>query len=210
MIIGISGKMGTGKTTLADLLIAKLGEGVRLSFATAVREEIREFFGIPLTMMQGDARNRRIVVGVKMMTIRELMQMWGTEVRRAGDPQYWVCRLDRQVREARARLVVIDDVRFLSEAYYIQSSLRDLKVAPYPCYAGENWLFRLEPYLGYGIHHPGEHWHPSETELDLANPDDCFNGVFAPEFGKLAELADDIISRYRLAELLSEEKSSTA
>lgn len=90
-VIGLSGKIGCGKTTLADQLQTLFPWALRVSFADLVKEEVSETFGIPLawcrstlgkaTLVQVDAA-WEASIGRRVLTVRELLQWWGTDCRR--------------------------------------------------------------------------------------------------------------------------------
>lgn len=176
MIIGISGKCGTGKSTLARYLAGLMG-GLVVSFADCLREEIRDIFGIPIESTR-DRKDSIVRLGRREMTVRELMQWWGTEVRRKQDPAYWVNALWRNigVAEICGEVFVIDDVRFPEEADAIRE-----------------WgglLVRLLPYGDYQPIAAGAD-HESETALDNY----FFEHVYAPPFGQLELSARDIADK---------------
>lgn len=169
MIVGISGKMATGKTTLANHL-AELCGGRVVSFADALRAEVVDIFAVPLWHMQSREMKERQTyqVGMRVMTVRELLQWWGA-LRRETDADYWVDKLVRSV--GRDELVFVDDVRYYNEACAIR--------------AAGGKVFRLDPYpewqsgVGAG--------HLSETDLDEGFG---FDWRFAPAFGSLRAHAE--------------------
>lgn len=170
MIIGISGKMGTGKTTLADLLVGTIG-GKRISFADALRKEVADAFGIPESML-GDRLYKeagKVTVGNRVMTPRALMQWWGG-MRRETDRDYW---LHKTYSNIGGRLTVIDDVRYQNEARFIDNI--------------GGLLVRLEPYVGWEP--GGGAGHISETDLDNGGPQ---MHRFYPAFGGLGEVAEKV------------------
>lgn len=178
-IIGVSGKMGCGKTTFAGHLIELLGPGwLRLSFADALKLEVARVFSFPVSWCYSEEGKKKIVSTITMYggprsrTVRDLLQWWGTDVRRAESPDYWV----RAMRASIAALppgmagVVIDDVRFPDEL-----AICDLAI-------------RLAPYPGWA---PGQNSsHRSETELD-AIP--AWFAEYSPKWGGVAQVAEDCL-----------------
>ncbi len=66
----------------------------------------------------GDLQDRP---GMTAVTVRRLLQWWGTEYRRAQDPDYWTKAWDRLIAGydlARVHILV-DDVRFMNEVEVI-------------------------------------------------------------------------------------------
>ena len=62
--------------------------------------------------------------GNTAVTIRRLLQWWGTEYRRAQDPDYWTKAWDKKLREYDLSTVhvLVDDVRFLNELEIIKEN----------------------------------------------------------------------------------------
>jgi len=167
LVIGISGKIGCGKSTVARRVAERLGWRVT-SFGARLKDEVSELFGFPREWCDtaegkdrmvnlfdpsacSHAQSKILLMTAKWrgITVRELLQLWGTEVRRAYEPDYWVNRMEDFLGRNLGGWV-IDDVRFPNEAKYI----RDL----------DGLLVRLEPYPGW---EPGPHAvHVSETALD--------------------------------------------
>jgi hypothetical protein len=52
---------------------------------------------------------------------RSLLQWWGTEYRRAKDPQYWVKKLARTLEQHDPEVALITDVRFPNEIAFVKS-----------------------------------------------------------------------------------------
>jgi len=172
MIVGISGKMATGKTTLAKLL-AELRGGRVASFADELREEVSCTFEIPRGQMRVRAlkENMLVPVGFQFLSLRQLLQWWGA-LRRETDADYWVKRLLSGVDPV--ELVIIDDVRYRNEA----SAIR----------AAGGQLIRLDPYDGWQRGVGSDHL--SETDLDDKF---AFDWRSAPAFGTLPALAEQLV-----------------
>lgn len=146
-ILGISGKMGSGKDTLADLLVERSdGRWVKDSFARAVRDELRSIYRIVYQVPRADApeviTDRMDVSNTAAYQIVELvaqdhgqdaerlrktplyrtvMQTWATGIRRAQNPNYWVEQAFHNVHSTLQQgiSVVFADVRFVNEALAI-------------------------------------------------------------------------------------------
>lgn len=97
MRIAISGKMCSGKTTLAEQLMANEPRFIRLSFADPIYDHAREYFG-----MQDKDRALLIHIG---------------EAFRAWDKLVWIKAFLRKVEklEAEGKWVLVDDLRLPQE-----------------------------------------------------------------------------------------------
>jgi hypothetical protein len=187
LIIGISAKAGSGKTEFAKIAKEEFGAQI-ISFAGTLKEEVMHFlqennlqfrldniFGkqidreelifIPLTCLLEDQivfKNYGITNNNTLeISFRTLLQIWGTEYRRAQDENYWVKRALEKCKpitffgehEWKHDLFVIDDLRFENEA----DALLDVDAK----------LVRVErPNNPNPISNP---WHESETGLDHWN-----------------------------------------
>lgn len=126
-LIGLSGKAGSGKDFIYDVLDALHG-AERIAFADGVKLDIEETLG--LTPYETNLREKPYPPEV-----RQLLQWWGTDLRRAQDPEYWVKKGVEAIEEAAtyASLIVVTDVRFANEAEVI----RDLGGIVIEVYADE-------------------------------------------------------------------------
>jgi dephospho-CoA kinase len=123
VIVGLSGKKQSGKTTAAKYLVEKYGF-VRVNFKDALLKELEERFpdllkeiALTLDTTFYDGTKRWTVARMfeeKPPLIRTLMQNFGTEVRRKDHEDYWVVKWLKEVQKYQN--VVVDDVRFLNEA----------------------------------------------------------------------------------------------
>ena len=148
MIIGLSGKMGSGKTTIANFLNDKLEGSVILPFAEPLKDVSLKLFGASRTQLDGTQDQKNTVTECGM-TARELMQTVGMTMRGIW-PHCWVHAWVKEVEAVRAEHgavpIIVPDVRFANEVGAIIGL--------------DGLVFRLtrNPY-------PGNH-HASETELD--------------------------------------------
>lgn len=146
MLIGISGAAGAGKDEFAKVA-AEFGF-VRRAFADPLKEEVAEFLDKHEVCWEhrhlyGDVKDKEATLrmaydirprskefmwfltdvcdyrdGYLYFTARKLLQYWGTEYRRAENPNYWV---DRTLSSLAADgQYVITDMRFPNEMEALQ------------------------------------------------------------------------------------------
>lgn len=120
MIIGISGRIGAGKDTLARGLIGGCRWGERVptvcAFADAVKLLAHRSFGVPLTWSYGTQadKDRPIPTGPGV-TVRQALQKLGQTYREI-DPDYWVRILMDELDAMPPHAVpIITDVRYPNE-----------------------------------------------------------------------------------------------
>ena len=133
-LLGLTGYKTSGKDLVAALL--KMVGYTRFGFADAVRDEVErsftENYAIPcfpdhiLADWLCCATTGPEVLYEKPMypAARRLLQWWGTEYRRAEDPDYWIKKLLKKLEADDLEKQgqgwdVISDVRFLNEADWI-------------------------------------------------------------------------------------------
>ena len=131
MILGISGRIGSGKDTVASWLVRERGF-VIVRFSDALKEEVFAKFRGTLAALwrlhyQTEPAGHDLsdlVHHLKPQGVRELLQEFGTDVRRDDDPSYWVRRwaerIAPHVGAFRHTSVVAPDVRFPNEAQIIR------------------------------------------------------------------------------------------
>lgn len=165
MLIAIAGAIGSGKSAIAARLAERYGFRV-VHFADALREEVMARLPLTLRAMHDaiafvpasspclhgdyDACIRHMVYVTKPPTFRALLQEYGSEVRRADDPDYWVKRWAKTATDhLHGRpvgcCVVSPDCRFPNEA----KAVRDM--------GGLLWKVERPGHTGSG--------HVSETAL---------------------------------------------
>lgn len=169
-IIAISGKIGVGKSTVADCLLEMIPGAVRLAFADPLKHEVSRLYHVPLELCYSQAGKQSIVfigqegldlLGAHTMQLRLVLQKHGM-MRRQQSPGYWDDKMLSALQGLRSDgcpAVIIDDARFPSEVALIRQLQGD--------------LYRIEPYPGWT---PGAHaLHESETALDnWSEWDACF------------------------------------
>lgn len=122
MIIGLSGKKGSGKTTVAEYLKKNIEESHVVAFADPLKEMVSKLFGVPMFQLNG-TQERKNIMGPTGRTGRELMQAAGCSMR-AIWPQCWVNAWRDEVNELYGQCgvvpVIVPDVRFMNEVNTIK------------------------------------------------------------------------------------------
>lgn len=125
-IVGVCGFIGSGKDTLASILVNEKGY-TRLSFADSLKDSISVTFGWDRAMLEGntpESRQWRETVdewwsnrlNIPNLTPRRVMQIWGTDVlRNKFHPDIWLASLENKIRTSRCDKIVISDCRFINE-----------------------------------------------------------------------------------------------
>lgn len=115
LVIGLSGKKGSGKDHTCHLL-RRLGwessiDVERLAFADPLKDEVAQACGVTREFIEKNKPNFRLI-----------LQGWGSEFRRqlCGD-SYWLKKLDDRINESSCDIVVISDARFRNEADFIRN-----------------------------------------------------------------------------------------
>lgn len=132
MIVGICGLIGSGKGTVADLLVGRHGF-TKVSFADSLKDCVAAVFGWPRAMLEGDTDDSRAWreqvdqwwadrLGMPNLTPRWALQYWGTEVCRKGfHNDLWVASIENRLRTDPLKRYVIPDTRFPNEIDAIRS-----------------------------------------------------------------------------------------
>lgn len=130
-IIGICGFQGSGKDTLAEILINNYGYK-KLSFAGAVKDCAAAVFGWNRDMLEGCTKESRIWreqvdewwskrLGIPNLTPRYVLQNFGTELFRNHFHQdIWIACIEKQLEKYDK--IVITDCRFANEINMIQNN----------------------------------------------------------------------------------------
>jgi len=130
MIIGICGLIGSGKGTVADILVEHYGYK-KLSFADKLKDGVANVFGWDREMLEGDSDKSRVWRERKdefwtaetgtVVTPRLVLQLFGTECMRNGFYDgIWVSLVKKHIIDNPGNYV-IPDVRFDNEANMIKS-----------------------------------------------------------------------------------------
>lgn len=121
-LIGITGKAGSGKDTLADALVAEFG-GVKHSFALPIKLALNAMFGWTMEMWN-DRVWKETVIPWLGKSPRQLAQTLGTEWgREIIHPELWaLLAMDLFAKHAAKSAFIIADLRFNNEASIINAN----------------------------------------------------------------------------------------
>lgn len=144
-VVILSGKMGSGKDTLAKKLERAFNDNNRtvhiIAYADALRDELDKIVKLIKQFKQPDKIARALSVSEdevkKVIAIfdtdyqfsevnysmknrptryRELLQYWGTEVRRKQNDNYWVDKVKDKIHK---RLLYTDDIFIVTDARFV-------------------------------------------------------------------------------------------
>lgn len=146
MVIGLTGEMRAGKSTTALLFKEQCRlKGINvsiMSFGTAIKREVSAKYDFPIEYCYDDQKSIReitfymseddecfpphaekIELNTYKISLRKLLQWYGTEYRRAQDPLYWVRKtLDTVKFEFMGTdIIIFDDVRDETEVEFIRT-----------------------------------------------------------------------------------------
>lgn len=130
MIIGITGKKGSGKSSIADYIVDKYGY-TQMSWADPLKATIYAFFGITPEQeyeMKNDPGIKVLLIDdseqpiIHEQTLRKFEQVLGTEVgREIFGEDHWVNLLDDRYSYGENDNIVISDCRFPNEYNWIKN-----------------------------------------------------------------------------------------
>jgi hypothetical protein len=133
MLIGITGRMSSGKSTVADHLVNKHGFS-KMGFADSLKDLLASVFSWDRTLLEGETEESRKWretvdewwakrLGDPSLTPRKMLQQWGTEVCRQNFNQdIWIASLEIKLIKAlsEGKKIVISDCRFHNEITLIK------------------------------------------------------------------------------------------
>lgn len=131
MIIGICGLIGSGKDTVADILVQE-NNFEKISFADKLKDGVASVFGWDRSMLEGKTDVSRTwreqkddywsaELG-KDVSPRLILQLFGTECMRQGFYDgIWVSLVKKHIIDNPNKNFVIPDVRFENEANMLKS-----------------------------------------------------------------------------------------
>ena len=172
MIIGISGRMGSGKNTVGDIIekICLTNEGPlfeQKAFAGKLKQIGSILSGVPVEYFE-DQDFKKLPMGIEWeMTYREFLQKLGTEAMRNGlHTNVWCNALFADyVSKFNPTNTILDEMSDMSyKNYYPNWIITDLR------FSNELTAIKKREGITIRVNRPGINLldHPSETSLDTA------------------------------------------
>ena len=133
MIISLSGLIGSGKDTVAEMLVNEHGFR-RDSFAGTLKDAVAAIFGWDREMLEGKTAEARALreiadpwwsarLGIPELSPRWVLQQFGTEVCRTHfHDDIWLASLENKLRHLSSENIVISDARFTNELKMLRSA----------------------------------------------------------------------------------------
>lgn len=116
VLIGITGRKGTGKSTMADMLAAQIPDSQVCAFAGDLKADVLTMLAHTLSDIPLDELIHQMSAS-KGTTFGPIYQGYGELLRQLHGPNYWIDRLADSL-PARA---IVADVRYVNEAEWIHS-----------------------------------------------------------------------------------------
>ena len=129
LIVGIAGKAGSGKNTVANYIEKRLANfdihSHQVSFASRLKIGISTMFDIPYEWTQTENGKKEKIPWLGNKTVREILQYVGTEIARGIDENVWINLVDKFLEDNKEIykdwVIIIPDVRFENEARWVLS-----------------------------------------------------------------------------------------
>lgn len=138
-LIGISGKKGSGKSTIAEAIQLSFPDVLHTAFAAPLKRICIDILGLPPERVYGSDAAKSTLTSIRLrdmpfydapidcasgdalLSAREVLQYVGTEIFRRIRPNCWT---DYAIRTASEHdgLTIIDDVRYPNEADAIRAA----------------------------------------------------------------------------------------
>lgn len=122
ILIGISGKKQSGKSTVVDYLQSLFKKNaIVINFADELKRIVSLIFDdAPYPKYEVEKQKARVLACGK--TVREVLQIFGTEGARSIDENCWIRAYLKQIRKEYHSVILTSDVRFPNEADTIKSN----------------------------------------------------------------------------------------
>lgn len=125
MIIGISGKKGSGKTTVSEIIREHSYSAELLNFADSLKMGCMHMFDLDPEFLWG--KNKEHKDPWWDVSVRKILQVVGTELMRDTLPKFipemdkvWIRGMEKKISQSNAQIIIIGDVRFTDEYQLIK------------------------------------------------------------------------------------------
>lgn len=139
MLVGVCGKAGAGKDTIADYLVNNHGFK-KIALADPIKRMVKDVFVLDDHTVYDRVAREQPLPQWNNWSVRKLLQTIGTELfRRNIDDSVWVKSLWYRVQSDPTSNYVVSDIRFPNELEYLQkncSSFFAIKVKREGCDGG--------------------------------------------------------------------------
>lgn len=191
------GVIGSGKDYMANQYIQKYG-AVKTDFADPLREDIWKLLDwTPYTDEEYDLFKRSEFhndLGIKF-TGRDLLLKYGTEIRRAEDPNHWCKQTIREIERLFLYgfpAVVITDCRFTNEVSYLKKAANMLE-------CDIEFIFCNYPSDRYDnkVDHESEKLAQNMVDLGFTHKSESFDSyIKSQNFGHIPNLTNNKTLKY--------------
>jgi energy-coupling factor transporter ATP-binding protein EcfA2 len=147
MIIGVCGRQGSGKDTIAGLINKITNNRFELrKFSSKLKECAGILLGVPVQLFEDREFKESYIVQYDM-TVRELLQKFGTEfIRETVHPNLWI---ESTLLGYTNQNWIISDVRFINESDAIRSRggiiVRTNRITKHDTHPSENEIDFIIP-----------------------------------------------------------------
>lgn len=122
MLIGVCGKAGAGKDTIADYLIKEYGFK-KIALADPIKRLVQDVFVLSDNEVYDRVEREKPMEKWGGWSVRKLLQIIGTELFRKNiDESIWVKSLWYRVQSQPSERFVISDVRFPNELSFLKDN----------------------------------------------------------------------------------------
>jgi len=117
-IIAVTGHIGSGKDTLAEIIIRSDPRYERVAFADTLRDVAKLVFGLTDSELNDRVLKEQTLTRWPHQSPRSILQLLGTEAMRSIWPDVWVEAWKRVVKNKTR--VIVTDLRFMNEAQAVR------------------------------------------------------------------------------------------
>ena len=176
MLIGVSGKAGSGKDTIGDYLVKEYAFK-KIALADPIKRLVKDVFALDDHAVYDRVAREQSLQRWPKWSVRTLLQFIGTELfREKIDDSVWVKSLWYKIQDDKANNYVCPDIRFPNELNYFMENAKD----------GEFFSFKVTR-PGYdgnvGLKGHASEAHDLEGDFQIIN-----NGTYETLYNKVDDI----------------------